>query len=85
MDGQVVTHLLLSIRVILHFCLEEGPLVICVVIYPFTEMIPKIKASAKSEFFRAAFIINNKLVCRCLLYMVDLPVVITAVFKINKH
>lgn len=46
MGGQVVTHLLLSVRVILNLCLEEGPLVICVVIYPFTEMIPKIKASA---------------------------------------
>lgn len=49
-------------------------------------MIPKIETSApKSGFFRAAFIINYKILCTCMLYIVDLPVVIAAVFKINKH
>lgn len=81
-----MTHLLLSVGVILHLCLVERPLVICVIIYPFTEMIPKIETSApKLGFFRAAFIINYKILCTCMLYIVDLPVVIAAVFKINKH
>lgn len=39
----------------------------------------------KPGFFRAAFNINYKILCTCMQYIVDLPVIIAAVFKINKH
>ena len=42
-------HLLLPAGIVLCCSLVEGPLVVCIVIHPFTEMVTKVKAPKEND------------------------------------